>query len=356
MTFRGGISVPWFLKEAKKYDAFYEQKAKDYQLRLTKPPISLGDVERCATRMSAYQQSLAPVIRNIDIVIMAADHGVTEENVSSFPQSVTAEMIKNFAGGGAAIAVLARSLGARLTVFNLGTVREIQEIEGVIDVRVAHGTKNFCKTTAMTQAQCEQAMFHGRQAADWAGFNDCQLFIGGEMGIGNTTSAAALASRLLDCPVEEMAGPGTGLGPMGVEHKVTVIKKALALHQAHDPLQLLSAVGGFEIAALVGVYIACAQRGIPVLLDGFISSAAALVAVEMNPSIRPWLMASHCSQEPGHKHILAALELEPMVDLKMRLGEGSGAAIVVPLMQAACRLQSGMASFSDAQVSEKLVS
>ncbi len=348
--------MPWFLKEAKKYDAFYEQKAKDYQLRLTKPPISLGDVERCATRMSAYQQSLAPVIRNIDIVIMAADHGITEEKVSSFPQSVTSEMIKNFAGGGAAIAVLAKSLDARLMVFNLGTVSEIPEIEGVIDVRVANGTRNFSKTQAMTQEQCRQAMFHGKQAADWASFNNCQLFIGGEMGIGNTTSAAALASRLLDCPVKEIAGPGTGLGPQGVEHKIKVIEQALDLHQTKDPLALLAAVGGFEIAALAGAYIACAHRGIPVLLDGFISSTAALVAVEMNPSIRPWLMASHCSQEPGHKHILAALELEPMVDLKMRLGEGSGAALVVPLMQQACKLQAEMASFSDAKVSEKLVS
>ncbi|MCY4043763.1 MAG: nicotinate-nucleotide--dimethylbenzimidazole phosphoribosyltransferase [Cellvibrionales bacterium] len=348
--------MTWYLDEAKKYDALFENKAKDYQLSLTKPPRSLGDIEQFATRMSAYQQSLSPELSNIDIVIMAADHGVTEENISSFPQSVTAEMIKNFASGGAAIAVLARSLHARLTVFNLGTVSEISETVGVIDVTVGKGTKNFCYHDAMTADQCDQAMLHGKQAADWASFNNCQLFIGGEMGIGNTTSAAAIASRLLDISVEEVAGPGTGLDPQGIQHKINVIKKALALHTTTNPIDVLRKIGGFEIAALAGAYIACAQRGIPVMLDGFISTAAALVAVKINPSITPWLMASHCSQEPGHLHILDALSLEPLVDLKLRLGEGSGAAMVVPLIQLGCKLQSEMASFRDAHVSEKLVS
>jgi nicotinate-nucleotide--dimethylbenzimidazole phosphoribosyltransferase len=346
--------VTWYLNEAKKYDTLFENKAKDYQLSLTKPPGSLGDVEQFATRMSAYQKSLSPELSNIDIVIMAADHGVTEENISSFPQSVTAEMVKNFANGGAAIAVLARSLNARLTVFNLGTVTEIPETDGVIDVRVGNGTKNFCHEDAMTYEQCDQAMLHGKQAADWASFNDCQLFIGGEMGIGNTTAAAAIASRLLDVSVEEMAGPGTGLDPTGIQHKINVIKKALAHHTSLNPLEVLRTLGGFEIAALAGAYIGCAQRGIPVMLDGFISTAAALVAVKINPSINPWLMASHCSLEPGHLHILNALSLEPLVDLKMRLGEASGAAMVVPLLQLGCKLQSEMASFRDAHVSEKL--
>jgi nicotinate-nucleotide--dimethylbenzimidazole phosphoribosyltransferase len=343
----------WYLKAAKNIDAVMQKKAEAYQLTLTKPPGALGQLEVLATQFSAYQSTLKPRIKNIDIVIMAGDHGVADEGVSAFPQAVTAEMVKNFATGGAAIAVLARQLFAELNVVNVGTVSHISDIDGVLDRRIAAGTANFCEQAAMTQEQLKSALLVGQELVINAMMNQAQLLIGGEMGIANTTAAACIAARLLDKTPEQMAGPGTGLNGEQVQHKAQVIQRALTLHSVKQPIEILQTFGGFEIAALVGLTIAAAQAGIPVLLDGYISTAAALLAVKINPSIKPWLIASHCSAEPAHRMMLEALALQPLLDIGMRLGEGSGAAVAVPLLQAACLLQSEMASFAEAGVSEK---
>jgi nicotinate-nucleotide--dimethylbenzimidazole phosphoribosyltransferase len=277
---------------------------------------------------------------------------VAEEGVSAFPQVVTGEMVRNFATGGAAISVLAHSLDAKLDVVNLGTVNDPGDIPGVRRAVIAPSTANFCHGPAMTDAQLDAALTIGAQSVQAALKSEAQLFIGGEMGIANTTAAAALASVLLDEPPSSLAGAGTGLNAVGIQHKVSVLERALAQHvAAKTPIEQLRCLGGFELAALVGAYIAAAQAGLPMLVDGFISTAAALAAVSIQPDVRPWLLFSHRSKEHGHARLLMALNAEPLVDLGLRLGEASGAATVVPLLRLACALHNGMATFEQAGVS-----
>lgn len=345
--------MSWYLQNAKPTDSSWLDKAQDYQNLLTKPPGSLGLLERLAMQFSLWQETLHPEVDVIDIVIMAADHGVAEEGVSAFPQAVTGEMIRNFSRGGAAISVLARQLAAQLTVVNVGTVNALEPMAGVFDQRIAAGCENIAKAPAMTAAQCEKALLAGQEAAIRAHARGAQLFIGGEMGIANTTPAACIAARLLGVTAASVTGPGTGLNREQVQHKVSVVEKALLLHSATEPYEVLCNLGGFEIAALTGAFIACAQLGIPVLLDGYIVTAAAMVAVAINPSVKAWLVASHCSAEPAHVMMLGALGLTPILDLGMRLGEGSGAAVAARVIQSACVLQSEMASFASAGISEK---
>lgn len=338
------------------------------QGQLTKPPGALGRLEEIAVQLAAWQGVEKPSLQYIHISIFAADHGVADEGVSLFPQAVTAEMVRNFARGGAAISVLAQELNVELEVINLGTVSEVEALPGVRDERIAHGTANFAHSAAMTGGQLAQALHSGRCAALRAKQKGAQLFIGGEMGIANTTSASALACALLDEAPQHLAGRGTGLDEAGVAHKATVIAAALALHmsplspsgrgiegegagiEAHEVLRRL---GGFEIAGLTGAYIAAAQAGIPVLVDGYISSVAALVAVRLNPGVCRWLLFAHTSAEAGHQRVLAALGAQPLLQLGMRLGEGSGAALAVPLLRLACALHGGMATFAEAGVSEQ---
>ncbi len=325
------------------------------QGQLTKPPGALGRLEDLAVQLAAWQGAEQPVMEQVHIAIFAADHGVAEEGVSLFPQAVTAEMVRNFARGGAAISVLARQLNATLEVVNLGTVSAVEPLDGVRDERIAAGTANFARQPAMSAGQCDAALQAGRNAALRAKQQGAQLFIGGEMGIANTTSAAAIACSLLSAAPDALAGPGTGLDRAGVSHKAQVIAKALSLHHAAagQPLEVLRCVGGFEIAGLAGAYVAAAQNGLPVLVDGFISSVAALVAVRINPALREWLLFAHTSAEPGHQRVLDALGAQPLLQLGMRLGEGSGAAAAVPLLQLACALHRGMATFAEAGVSEQ---
>ncbi len=325
------------------------------QGQLTKPPGALGRLEDIAVQLAAWQGVEQPAMERVYIGIFAGDHGVAEEGVSLFPQAVTAEMVRNFARGGAAISVLARQLNATLEVINLGTVSVVEPLNNVRDERIAAGTDNFAKQSAMSADQCAASLQGGRNAALRAKQQGAHLFIGGEMGIANTTSASAIACALLSAAPESLAGPGTGLDGAGVSHKARVIAKALSLHQAAggQPLEVLRRVGGFEIAGLAGAYIAAAQNGLPVLVDGFISSVAALVAVRINPEVRAWLLFAHTSAEPGHQRVLAALEAQALLQLGMRLGEGSGAATAVPLLQLACALHRGMATFAEAGVSEQ---
>jgi len=239
-------------------------------------------------------------------------------------------------------------------VVDVGAVAVPAELPNVISRRAAAGTANFCECPAMDEAQLAEAIAAGREAVDRAIAGGAQLFIGGEMGIANTTSASAIAAALLDKQPSELAGPGTGLNADGVSHKAQVIKRALDLHSEAlgNPLAVLKCLGGFEIAALCGAYIHAAQQGVPVLVDGFISSVAALTAQRINPSIPPWLMLSHASAEPGHAAVVAAFGELPLLDLQMRLGEGSGAAVAVPLLRLACALHNNMATFAEAGVAD----
>ena len=348
-------NLNWLEEKLKPRDEKAAAAARVRQGELTKPPGALGELEALAIALAAWQGRVQPNLERVHISVFAADHGVTEEGVSAFPAAVTAEMIKNFVRGGAAISVLAHALGATLEVINLGTVAE-GVIAGPFDVRLGAGTGNIVKEPAMTDAQLGNALDAGRQSVERAGSGGAQLYIGGDMGIGNTTAAAALACALLSARPEALAGPGTGLNKPGVAHKTSVIRRALEKHSAHlrTPCETLQRLGGFEIAALTGAYIRCAQLGLPALIDGFISSAAALAASRLVPGAQAWWLFAHRSAEPGHAAILAALEAHPLLNLGMRLGEGSGSAVAVPLLRLACVLHSGMATFAEAGVSGKL--
>lgn len=347
-------STAWWDNPAAAIDQAAGSAAEARQGQLTKPPGALGRLESLVIRLAGLQGREKPAIDVVEIVVFAADHGVVEEGVSAFPQVVTYEMVKNFANGGAAINVLARALGASLAVVNLGTVVEADELPGVTNRIIAAGSANLARGAAMTATQFESALQAGREMVEQGRERGMQLFIGGEMGIGNTTAAAAIGCSMLGIGAEEMAGPGTGLDAKGVSHKAQVIARALKLHAGtlDDPAEVLRILGGFEIVALAGSYIRCAQLGIPVLVDGFISTSAALGAARICDGCADWMLYSHSSAEPGHAAMLRSLAAEPLLDLGMRLGEGSGAAVAVPLLRQACALHAEMATFAEAGVSE----
>ncbi len=346
------MSHEWLLDSCQSVDAECEQQAREHQAQLTKPPGSLGTLESMAIRLAGLQRTARPAVQQVWISVFAGDHGVAAEGVSAFPQVVTGEMVRNFAHGGAAISVLARALGAMLEVVNLGTVNDPGELPNVRRAIIAPQTQNFCEQPAMSAEQLDAALRAGAESVAAAHAAGAQLFIGGEMGIANTTSAAALASALLGEVPAALAGSGTGLDAAGIGHKATVIARGLARYEAsNDALTWLARVGGFEIAALTGAYISAAQHGIPVLVDGFITTAAALAAVRINPACRAWMFFGHRSRERGHASVLAALNADPLIDLGLRLGEASGAATAVPLMRLACELHARMATFAQAGVS-----
>ena len=332
-------------------DPGFHQRALDRQMQLTKPPGSLGILENLAIRLAAMQSRDDPRVENIHVSIFAADHGIAVEGVSAFPQAVTAEMVKNFASGGAAVNVLARHAKAKFEVIDVGLIQAVK-LPNVIEQRVGSGTENFKMTPAMTQEQLRMALDAGESAVQRALDHDADMFIGGEMGIANTTSASAIAAVLLQMPVSDMTGAGTGLNAEQIARKVDIIGQALATHQAAltTPLAILQHLGGFEIAALVGSYLQAARHRLPVLVDGFISSVGALVAVHINPGCREWLFYAHRSEEKGHKIVLDGLAAEPILDLRMRLGEASGAVLAVPILQMACRLHNEMATFTQANI------
>ncbi len=355
----------WITNPIKKIDQSFYELAKNHQSQLTKPPGSLGALEDIAIQFAAWQGTLAPKIDNPVIAIFAADHGIANENVSAFPQAVTTEMIRNFSNGGAAISVIAASLNIPLHVIDMGTINAekiaAEKLKNVISKNIALGTKNFAVEPAMSVEQCHQALGAGAEFVTQAKINAVDVFIGGEMGIANTSSATAIASVLLNKPVSVLAGPGTGLDSDAVKNKAAVIQTAVDRHQDNflnkagkvDALLVLQTVGGFEIAALTGAYLACAQNGIPVLVDGFICSVAALVVTQIAPEAIEWLCFTHQSAEPGHQLILDALKVKPLLNLNMRLGEASGAALALATIQLAINLHNNMATFEQAAVSNK---
>ena len=347
-------ALRWLTTPAAVPDRTAEATAMARQRELTKPPGALGRLEAVAVRLAALQGAARPRVDRVRITVFAADHGVAGEGVSAFPQAVTGQMLRNFAAGGAAICVLAKELGADLELVDLGTAGEPLDLPGVRSVRLGRGTANLAQGPAMTETQVAAALGEGRAAVLRAQAAGVALFIAGEMGIANTTAASALACALLDRPAADLTGPGTGLDDGGVAHKTAVIARALALHRPYlaDSLEALRRLGGFEIAAITGAYVACAQAGFPVLVDGFIAGVAALTAVRLCPGAGDWLLYGHRSAEPGHALVLAALGAEPLLDLGLRLGEGSGAAVAVPVLRLACALHAGMATFTEAGVSD----
>ncbi|BFM17655.1 nicotinate-nucleotide--dimethylbenzimidazole phosphoribosyltransferase [Maricurvus nonylphenolicus] len=361
MTTLAQLKLDWLTQPAKPVCDTSQSQAEAHQQQLTKPPGSLGQLEAIAIQLAGLQGQEKPQIEQVHITVFAADHGIANAGVSAFPQAVTGEMIRNFAHGGAAIAVLAKQLGAQLQVVNLGTASELEAIAGVEANVIGPGTANFAEQAAMTETQLAQALNYGKNCIDQLDPKTIQLFIGGEMGIANTTTASALAAALLQCPAEAVVGPGTGINQTTQQHKQQVISQALQLHKLNqganpsDPtylLTMLRSIGGFEIAALTGAYLRAAQQGIAILVDGFIASVAALIALRLQPDLKPWLILGHRSAEPGHSKVVEALGLIPILDLNMRLGEGSGAACAVPLLKLACELHNNMATFDSANVSK----
>ncbi len=323
------------------------------QKQLTKPPGALGQLETLAVRLAGMQGRDDPRLERLWISVFAADHGIAADGVSAFPQDVTAQMVSNMAHGGAAISVLATALAAEWELIVLGTLAPVPAHPAVRHELIAPSTAHLALEPALTDTQLQQALASGRAAAERAKTAHTDLFIGGEMGIGNTTSAAALGCAYLEQPAETLVGFGTGIDLATHRRKCALVSQALQRHQAafNDPLEVLRCLGGFEIAALAGAYIHCAQQGIPILLDGFISSAAALAAMRLCPGAESWMLLGHASVEQGHRAMAQALGLTPILDLQLRLGEGSGAAVAVPVLRLACALHQQMATFSEAGVS-----
>jgi nicotinate-nucleotide--dimethylbenzimidazole phosphoribosyltransferase len=343
--------VDWLTNRIDLPDQSFYQKALNKQEQLTKPSGSLGLLEDIAVRLAAMQKTEKPAIEKVWVSVFAADHGIAEESVSAFPQVVTTEMVKNFANESAAVNVLSRFVNADFEVIDVGLLAAV-DISGIIVERAGNGTANFAKQAAMTEEQLKIALTTGKSAVERAIKQQSQLFIGGEMGIANTTSASAIAIALTGLPVAQLTGAGTGLGEVAIQHKAKIIQQALILHQnfLENPLKVLQYLGGFEIAALLGAYIFSAQQGLPVLIDGFICSVAALLAVKINPETKSWFFYAHRSQEKGHQIVLEQLQASPLLDLNMRLGEGSGAVAAVPLLQMACKLHNEMATFEQAEI------
>jgi nicotinate-nucleotide--dimethylbenzimidazole phosphoribosyltransferase len=320
---------------------------------LTKPPGSLGRLEELAHRLALITGTCPPAIEHSVIYVLAGDHGVVEEGVSAYPQVVTAQMVENFLRGGAAINVLARHAGARVVVADLGVAGPLTGHAQLKPMKIGAGTRNMSREPAMTRAQALAAVEAGIELVESERERGLDLIGTGEMGIGNTTAASAMVAVFTGAPVGTVTGPGTGVDESGWRRKVQVIERALVRNRPDpgDALDVLAKVGGFEIAGLAGVVLAGAAHRIPVFVDGFIASAAALAAVRLAPAARHYLLASHRSAEPGHRQALEALGLDPYLDLGMRLGEGTGAALCISLARAAVRLLAEMATFKAAGVS-----
>ena len=318
----------------------------------TKPLGSLGQLEALALRIGLILGSDSPQLIAPQVLVCAADHGLAARGVSAYPSDVTWQMVHNFVTGGAAVSVLARQHGLGLTVVDCGVRHDFSPYPGLVVRKIAPGTQDASAGPAMTPEQCAAAIANGREVVRLLPGNALLL---GEMGIGNTSAAALLLARLTDADIADCAGPGTGLDAEGVARKVAVLRAALAANaQARAPLDVLAALGGFEIATLVGAVLQAASERRLILVDGFITSAAVLVAARLAPAVLERCVFAHHSQEPGHARMLAALQAQPLLNLGLRLGEGSGAALAWPLLVSACAILRDMASFAQAGVAGKL--
>jgi nicotinate-nucleotide--dimethylbenzimidazole phosphoribosyltransferase len=321
---------------------------------LTKPMGSLGVVEEIAVQLGEITGSDFPVITQPAIIVFAADHGIAAMGVSAYPQEVTAQMVHNFLDGGAAISVLAKQIGARLEIVDIGVAVELQR-EGLHSKKVRYGTANFLSEEAMTKAEAVQAIEVGRQAAFQVIEDGANCLILGEMGIGNTTSSSALLAVLSNMDVSLLTGAGTGISPEKIKYKQEVIRQAVHIRNPDpkDPIDILAKLGGLEIAGMTGAILAAAEKKIPILIDGFICTVSALLAVEICNHVEDYLLIGHQSQEAGHQHAIHMLGKKPILNLGLRLGEGTGAALAYPIVEAAARILKEMATFSSAGVSEE---
>lgn len=324
----------------------------EHQRQLTKPPGSLGVLEELAIRLGGITGEKFPNINPKAIVVMAGDHGVTTEKISAYPAEVTPQMALNFARGGAAINVLARQAGARVMVVDVGIAAPVEH-EAILSRKVRPGTANMAAGPAMSREEAVQTLEVGIMVAEDLSKEGYQILATGEMGIGNTTASSAIMAAFLGIPAREVTGRGTGIDPAAVLHKAQVIDRALVLNQPDpaDPLDVLAKVGGLEIGALAGLILGAAARRKPIVIDGFISTTAALIAVKLAPKSLPFIIASHCSAEKAHRKLLNYLQLKPVLELEMRLGEGTGAVLAFHLIEAAVRINREMATFASAGVS-----
>lgn len=329
--------------------------ARARQDMLTKPAGSLGRLEELSVQLAGITGKEIPVIKDKVIITMAGDHGVVAEGVSAFPQEVTPQMVLNFLHGGAAINVLARHVGARITVVDMGVAVDMKPHPSLIIKKIACGTANISQGPAMTREQAERAILAGVEILEAEIEKGLDIVGTGDMGIGNTTPSAAIASALTGIEPSKIAGRGTGVDDEGLKRKIDAIERALAVNKPDpkDGLDVLAKVGGFEIGGLAGVILGAAAKRKPVMVDGFISTAAAMIAVTIAPAVRPYLISAHRSQEYGHTQMVAWLGLKPLVDLDFRLGEGTGAALGISFAEAACKILAEMATFAEAGVSDK---
>ena len=322
----------------------------------TKPPSSLGQLETIAIEMAVIQGTQSPSAEPAVALIFAADHGVYAEGVSPYPQAVTAQMVMNIVAGGAASSVLARAHGVDLRVIDVGVLAETMTHSSLHDSRVRASSRNMFVEAAMTEAELEAALAAGAAAVTR---HPSKVLIIGEMGLANTTAATAMSCAMLNLPASALTGPGTGLDAAGVAHKVQVIDRILTLHKDDGTLsaahakEILRRMGGLEIAAMVGAYLAAAQTQTVLLIDGYIATAALLIAASIDPAVRAHCIFAHTSGEPGHQHLLEALNATPLLNLGMRLGEATGALTAYPLLRSACALFNDMASFESAGVSDR---
>jgi nicotinate-nucleotide--dimethylbenzimidazole phosphoribosyltransferase len=347
-------SLSKVLERIRPVDPVWIEQARARQLQLTKPPGSLGRLEEIANRMAAIQVTLSPSVERPRIILFAADHGVCEEGVNPYPQAVTAQMVANFLRGGAAINALANASGTELEIVDAGVAHAIPEKRGLLCRAIARGTRNFCREPAMTREHAAAAMAIGIEMADRAAADGCTLLGIGEMGIANTTAASALAAALTGLDPASVIGRGTGADDECMARKRSAAERALELHlgHIHEPLDFLMRLGGFEIGAMCGLCLGAAANRCAVLVDGFIATAAAVLAVRFSAPVRDYLIPAHRSTEPGHAPLLESIGDRPLLDLEMRLGEGTGAALAVPIVRAAVAAFTSMATFASAGVAD----
>lgn len=336
-------------------DATAMHAARSRQGRLTKPPGSLGRLEALSVQLAGILETERPAVGEKVVVVAAGDHGVVAQGVTAYPQEITAQMVLNFLRGGAAISVMARHAGVKLLVVDAGVASNLPEASGLRHLKIGRGTADITRGPAMSRRQAERCILEGAALAQELSQQGATLIGTGDMGIGNTTPSAAIASAITGQPPEVTTGRGTGRTPAELAHKVDVVRRALAVNRpdGKDVLDVLAKVGGFEMGVLAGVILGAASLRRPVVLDGFISGAAALIACGLSPSVRGYLIASHRSAERGHRAVLRHLRLRPLLDLQMRLGEGTGAVLALAVVEAAAACLSEMATFGEAGVSNK---
>jgi len=343
------------IKRIERIDYSLEEETQKRLDNLTKPQGSLGRLEELARRMVAITKNPTPSVKNKVIFTMAGDHGVTEEGVSAYPKEVTPQMVYNFIKGGAGINVLARHVGARVVIVDMGVACDLQKHSSLVIKKVNYGTKNMTKDSAMSGKEAIESIENGMDIFEKEFLKGIDIVGTGDMGIGNTTSSSAITSVITGESVENVTGKGTGIDDGALSHKIAIIKKAIEVNRpdAKDAIDVLSKVGGFEIGGLTGIILAAAARKVPVVIDGFISGAAALIAYTLVPEVKDYMIAAHCSVERGHRAILDYIGLKPLLDLNLRLGEGTGAALGMSIVEASVKILTEMATFKSAAVSQK---